>query len=959
MKFIIKLSIVCLCYVLLMACSKQNTIQLEKEEINEAVSPVSNQIQKSPNDSRAYRYITLSNDMSVVLVSDEDLKKSAAALAIGVGSNQETDDFLGMAHYLEHMLFLGTDKYPTVGDYSKFIAENGGSSNAYTWYDRTGYYFNVKNEAFEEALDRFSGFFINPKLYPEYALKERKAVQAELNLRGATDEYIESALLGKSVNPLHPRSRFMVGSMETLTDKPNKSLHDALLDFYAANYSANLMKLVLVGNQSLDELEKLAKKYFVPIKNKNLPENSIEIPAITDVNTQKNIYYASKKDHKKLYIEFPIPYQDKDFRTKPYRIIRNVVASEMPGTLAHSLRQMGLVDSLTASAQPTAFTNSGIFRISINLTEQGYKKKDAIIALSLQYLSLIRDKGIPEFVYEELKNSLSNDFKFLPNADEVSTASSLASSLLFYPVNHIIDAPFVLESFDKKGVQRALSHLTAENMRLWHISPNEKVDKKFTFYPGDYRIEKFAKAQQAAWMNHEILSSIQLALPTPNRYLAEDFSLLKAVNIQPKKVLSEENVTLWHVQSEKFREPKSIIRFQLDSELPYRSVVHNVLHDLLRIGFQQKETTLIDEASAARIQTSLTPANGLGIQVSGLSDKQPEYLEVLSERLVAFAISEEEFERAKTIYVQALKNQSKSFLYTQAVTRLRQVITNPSWTEDQKLKAVRTLTYFDLNKYVKDFMSSVSVHGFVYGNISEETSINIAKSIASLFQSKGNQRFLQASLKVEAGKTLGWNEVSEQADVVMIDAYFSPRERIKALAAATLLRPIAHPSFYRQLRTEEQLGYAVAFVVMPTPDNAGVAMLLQTPVKAPQDALNRFIEFREAFQVEMDNLSDETFSKIKASVLKSYTQEPKNYGEEAQRFIADWLDENESFDSRKRLVAAIEKMTKKEVQDFYRELLLEDKATRLVIQFKGAQYNKDNFAQPENVKLILDTSKVQ
>ncbi|MFP3481129.1 insulinase family protein, partial [Burkholderia sp. SIMBA_057] len=81
-----------------------------------------------------------------------------------------------LAHYLEHMLFLGTEKYPDTNEYSEFMSNNGGSQNASTWLDVTNYMFKINNSAYDEALDRFSDFFKAPKLYPEYADKGRNAV---------------------------------------------------------------------------------------------------------------------------------------------------------------------------------------------------------------------------------------------------------------------------------------------------------------------------------------------------------------------------------------------------------------------------------------------------------------------------------------------------------------------------------------------------------------------------------------------------------------------------------------------------------------------------------------------------------------------------------------------------------------------------------------------------------------
>ena len=78
----------------------------------------------SPNDDRAYDLIELANGLEVMLVSDPTAEKSAAALSIGLGAASDPEDYPGMAHYLEHMLFMGSEKYPTENAYDAFLSQN-------------------------------------------------------------------------------------------------------------------------------------------------------------------------------------------------------------------------------------------------------------------------------------------------------------------------------------------------------------------------------------------------------------------------------------------------------------------------------------------------------------------------------------------------------------------------------------------------------------------------------------------------------------------------------------------------------------------------------------------------------------------------------------------------------------------------------------------------------------------
>lgn len=132
------------------------------------VSKVFRDIQVSFNDKRSYRHITLPNDLQAILINDPDTEKSAACCDVRVGSLLDPPNAQGLAHFLEHMLFMGTEKYPIENQYSAYLSDHGGFSNAYTSQEDTVYYFDVQNEFFEGALDLFASFFVCP-LFTEAA----------------------------------------------------------------------------------------------------------------------------------------------------------------------------------------------------------------------------------------------------------------------------------------------------------------------------------------------------------------------------------------------------------------------------------------------------------------------------------------------------------------------------------------------------------------------------------------------------------------------------------------------------------------------------------------------------------------------------------------------------------------------------------------------------------------------
>lgn len=145
------------------------------------------EIIKSQSDKREYRYITLPNKLRAMIIYDPEGDVSAAALDVKVGSSLDPAPLFGTAHFLEHMLFQGTDKYPEESEYMEFIANNGGSNNAFTSATDTNFHFSVSNEAFEEALDRLAQFFISPKFSESSSDREVNAVDSEYQMSKQSD----------------------------------------------------------------------------------------------------------------------------------------------------------------------------------------------------------------------------------------------------------------------------------------------------------------------------------------------------------------------------------------------------------------------------------------------------------------------------------------------------------------------------------------------------------------------------------------------------------------------------------------------------------------------------------------------------------------------------------------------------------------------------------------------------
>jgi insulysin len=113
-------------------------------------------VESAALDPRSHRALVLANGLRVLLTSYPKAAKGAASVTVQVGYMSDPQQLPGLAHFCEHMLFLGTRKFPNEGDFEKIVSAAGGSNNAYTAAEETNYFFDVQGGSLAPALERFA-----------------------------------------------------------------------------------------------------------------------------------------------------------------------------------------------------------------------------------------------------------------------------------------------------------------------------------------------------------------------------------------------------------------------------------------------------------------------------------------------------------------------------------------------------------------------------------------------------------------------------------------------------------------------------------------------------------------------------------------------------------------------------------------------------------------------------------
>ncbi len=210
---------------------------------------------------------TLDNGLQVVVVENRRAPVVTHMVWYRAGSADEHAGTSGIAHFLEHLMFKGTETVPS-GEFSKIVRANGGQDNAFTSWDYTGYYQTIARDRLELVMELEADRMVNLVLSEEDVATERKVILEE---RSSRTDNRPAALLGEQIRAAlfmnHPYGRPIIGwrhEMETL------SREDAL-DWYRTFYAPNNAILVVAGDIDAEELRPLAEKYYGVIPARELP----------------------------------------------------------------------------------------------------------------------------------------------------------------------------------------------------------------------------------------------------------------------------------------------------------------------------------------------------------------------------------------------------------------------------------------------------------------------------------------------------------------------------------------------------------------------------------------------------------------------------------------------------------------------------------------------------------------
>lgn len=323
----------------------------------------------------ATRHLTLANGLQLTLRHAPRLKRSAAALRVHAGSHDAPVGWPGLAHFLEHLFFLGTARFPLNDGLMRYVQALGGQVNASTRERATDFFFEVPTNALAGGLERLCQMLAEPDLGIERQRREREVIHAEFIAWSRNPQAQQQFALLQSVSPGHPLGAFHAGNRHTLALQ-NPAFQQALEGFHQRYYQGGQMTLSLCGPQSLDELEQLGRQHASLFATGTQALQTLPPP-------------LSPPNARLVFTHEKLPAGAE----QALELLISCLGDNRPGTWLHALRQRGWLQSFKAEML-YSFAGQLLWHIDLQLSASA--NPDEADALLEGWFSFIRQADLEQ-----------------------------------------------------------------------------------------------------------------------------------------------------------------------------------------------------------------------------------------------------------------------------------------------------------------------------------------------------------------------------------------------------------------------------------------------------------------------------------------------------------------------------------------------------------------------------------
>ena len=884
-------------------------------------------IKKSVNDYRDYEWFELNNKLKVIIITDKLSKMCGSLLNINVGSIHDTDP--GMAHFLEHMVFMGSEKYPNESNFMDSVAKNGGITNAMTADTDTTYYFAIGSQKYLDVLDMFSWFFIKPLLRKDGIDREVNAVDSEAKKNLLDDMWIFQEMIKTTMNEAHPINHFTCGNKDTLK---GDDLHERVKDFFDKYYSSNIMHLILFVNNDIDKtvLINQVKDTFGKIENKNVQLNK----KYGDILNPNNfVKYIPNKDIDSLSICFEVPNLTDNILYSPYHLLEWILSSKAKNSLFKIYEQNGFVIE-AAIGDMFYYDDKILYFYKIILTENANKDKYIykIIEIFFDYIRSISRSDKLKPIYDTLLIQDYRDFD-IPTHDNVTDTMMLFHHLLTKNIKpeNLLDHDLHRPKFEdiEPLIKKMFENIKIYNSCIIHSSRKFKLTnpQEHEIFKTKYSIEPISPIK----FNDNIYDIVD-----KNKYITDKVNIIQGEDYFPLKnpeIINKKYVFGYNFNSS-FKTPYVYVYASVEMPDLFSSAQIYAETMLFLDSIYSANSDIISELYDADFSINISlSANILYISIKGDNDKIMEIIDIFN------CIYSCEDDKSFVSTKDKLYKIYNSFEKEQPIKKIGNLISkcllNNFFTPydllphlDKTFDQCRK-TY---NKYNKNAQSTI----IVSGNIEKEQAIKIADKLYSYLNIDNElEKDLESNLKeikypfVQKYNNKNKDEKNNLFTLTykITNSQKGTEEWYNNIAFVVILNAISSNQYFNILRTKEQLGYIVNTKIVYLGRNnykmCGLRFLVQSPVKDNEFLFKRTQSFiKNELYTYIKNLTPEDLEEYKTGEISSLLEKFNNLQELNLYISVQIFDRVFIFDYKNELAKYIKNFDNSKFVEYYEKLIL-------------------------------------
>ncbi len=916
---------------------------------------------RAHGSQRKTRRLTLSNQLEVLLVSDPNFNKAAAALDVRVGSLQNPIEHQGLAHFLEHMLFLGTEKYPEVGEYDAYLQEYQGYSNAFTSDRNTNYYFEVNPQGFQGAVDRFSQFFISPRFDPKFVERELNAINSEHQKNIQSDSWRSMMVLHLLARKGHPTQMFSTGSSETLAH----TSRDTLIDFYKKYYSANQMKLVLLAPESLDELEKTAREKFSPISNSKAPALHYEAPMFDPQDLPRLISIKPVKNLKRLSLVFEMPSATSYLHSKPLEIISHLLGHEGKGSLLSLLKKQNLATGLSTGFESESDWST--FYVDVSLTPAGLDKPFEVASAFFSYVQLLKQNGYADYIFQEKKNMSEIDYVYRDETEGGSLASHYAHEMHTFKSDNIDKEEFLLTEYSPKDFNLFLDYIRVDNVNLMWMNQKAKTNQKDAHFEAEYAVRPLTSEEKTQLTSVSVNPALHF--PAPNEFIPKRLLQFPLSTQQtPTILLDEKWGTFWFQPDHRYELPKAMLQILFVANKKYNTALDNLLGVLYAKAFNETLNEWNYQITMAGLHYDLYRSDrGFQLSVEGYSENLLALVESVVQKLKTIDIDEKTFEVIKDDIKRGILNQAFDPAYKQTMAEIRYLLQPYAkhrleyYNPDKKVDLISGITLAQVKEYAKGAYSELAIEGLGFGNLEPAQVKATLEKIPVLLQATAmapEARIPVQITQIPVGKAYAKKiesktDNSAYAMVVQMGSLDPKTEALLRIGSTKLSN-----DFYTELRTKQQLGYIVTTQLQRLENTQQLVFLIQSGDYDPYVLSQRTHTWLSGGVDLLKAMSDKDFERVKRSVAIKKREKEKTMEAYFAKVSYLALTLPGQFDYEESVAQAAEKSTKAEMIALF-EKVFHAKTSARVAGYLPTGVAKEGKIPEEWIKNEVEFRKVK